>query len=103
MRRIWILLGLLCLVAAPALAQDPVKVDPQHYKVEIENAQVRVLRVHYGPHEKSVMHDHPDLVVIPLTDAQVKFTMPDGKTETRQLKAGTPTWNAAVKHRPTTG
>ena len=30
---------------APAPALDPVKVDPRHYKVEFENAQVRVLRV----------------------------------------------------------
>ena len=25
-----------------AMAQDPVKVDPKHYKVEFENDQVRV-------------------------------------------------------------
>ena len=47
--------ALLCLAALPLAAQDPVKVDPKHYKVELENAQVRVLRIHYGPHEKSVM------------------------------------------------
>ena len=27
-----------------AFAQDPVKVDPKHYKVVFENSQVRVLR-----------------------------------------------------------
>jgi len=26
-------------------AQDAVKVDPKHYKVELENDQVRVLRI----------------------------------------------------------
>jgi hypothetical protein len=26
--------------------------------VEFENDQVRVLRITYGPHEKSVMHAH---------------------------------------------
>ena len=31
---------------------DPVAVDTKHYKVEFENEHVRVLRVHYGPHEK---------------------------------------------------
>jgi hypothetical protein len=29
-------------------AQDPVKVDSKHYKVETENKQVRVLRITYG-------------------------------------------------------
>jgi hypothetical protein len=35
---------------------DPVTVDPTHYKVESENNRLRVLRVMYGPREKSVMH-----------------------------------------------
>ncbi len=45
--------------AVPAFAQDPVKVDSKHYKVELENDQVRVLRINYGAGEKSVMHEHP--------------------------------------------
>jgi len=44
---------------AIASAQDAAKVDPKHYKVEFENSQVRILRIHYGPHEKSVMHSTP--------------------------------------------
>ena len=47
------------IAAAPALAQDPVAVDPDHYKVVFENDQVRVLRITYGPQEESVMHEHP--------------------------------------------
>jgi hypothetical protein len=39
-------------------------VDPKHYKVELENEQVRVLRINYGAHEKSVMHSHPNSVAI---------------------------------------
>jgi len=37
---------------------DPVLVDGGHYKVEFENEQVRVLRVHYGPREKGQTHEH---------------------------------------------
>jgi hypothetical protein len=33
-------------------------VAPQNYKLELENDWVRVVRVHYGPHEKVVAHDH---------------------------------------------
>ena len=43
---------------APKTALDPVVVDPQHYKVEFENEYVRVLRVHFGPHEKGQSHEH---------------------------------------------
>ena len=43
---------------APVVARDPVTVDPEHYKVAFENDHVRVLRVHYGPHEKGQTHEH---------------------------------------------
>lgn len=41
-----------------ATALDPARVDPQHYKVELENEHVRVLRIHYGPREKGARHEH---------------------------------------------
>lgn len=54
---------------APATPLDPAKVDPQHYKVTLENEFVRVLRVHYEPHEKGEMHEHIlNRVVIYLND-----------------------------------
>jgi hypothetical protein len=37
---------------------DPVVVDAKHYKVELENDQVRILRVHYAPHDKGELHEH---------------------------------------------
>ena len=42
----------------PVTKLDPVTVDPKHYKVVLENDQVRVLRIHYGPHEKGETHEH---------------------------------------------
>jgi quercetin dioxygenase-like cupin family protein len=88
------------LAAAPARAEDPVKVDPKHYKVEFENDQVRVLRISYGPHEKSVMHSHPAGVAVFLTDGHGKFTMPGGKTEDAPFKAGTVQWQTPITHLP---
>jgi len=43
---------------APATKLDPTVVDAKHYKVEFENAYVRVLRIHFGPHETSPSHEH---------------------------------------------
>jgi hypothetical protein len=37
---------------------DPTIVDPSHYKVMFENEFVRVLRIHFGPHEKGEQHEH---------------------------------------------
>jgi hypothetical protein len=53
----------------PPTKLDPTEVDKQHYQVEFENPQVRVLRVHYGPHEKGVLHEHQlNRVVVYIND-----------------------------------
>ena len=98
MRRSLLLLASVCLVASAARAQDPAKVDPQHCKVEFENAQVRVLHWKTGPHEKSPMHSHPAYVAISLTNGHERYTMPDGTTKDIVLKAGESTWSPAVTH-----
>ena len=100
MHRSLLLLVFVCFTASLALAQDPVKVDPQHYKVIFENDQVRVLRIHYGPHEKSVMHVHPDAVVVYETDARMKMSTPDGKSVETEGKAHGSQWTPAGSHLP---
>ncbi len=55
-RILFLALFVLALAVPTALAQDATKVDSQHYKVESQNSRVRVLRIKYGAHEKSVMH-----------------------------------------------
>ena len=101
MRRTFFLTLFVLAFAVPSvLAQDPTKVDSKHYKVEFENSKVRIVRVHYGPHEKSVMHRHPDAVAIFQNDGKVKFTYPGGKTEEREMKAGQTLFTPAVRHLP---
>jgi quercetin dioxygenase-like cupin family protein len=87
------------MTALPA-SDDSVAVDPKHYKVEIQNDRVRVLRIKYGPGEKSVMHAHPANVAIFLADGQTKMTLPDGKTNMLDLKAGQVQWSDKDKHLP---
>lgn len=93
-------LALQFLPALPVAAQDAVVADPNHYKVEFENDDVRVLRITYGPHEKSVMHEHPTNVAVFLTDGDGQFTLSDGKTIGWHSKAGTVQWDAGGKHLP---
>jgi quercetin dioxygenase-like cupin family protein len=90
-----------CLCSATILlAQDAVKADPKHYSVVSENDQVRILKAHYGPHEKSVMHSHPDTVAVFLTDAKGTFTFPDGKKQDFAVKAGDSQFGPAATHLP---
>lgn len=99
-RGLFLTLFMLAVAVPSAFAQDATKVDSKHYKVEFENSRVRVLRVKYGPHEKSVMHSHPDSVAIFPQDGKVKFTYPGGKTEEREMKAGQAVFTPAVRHLP---
>jgi len=90
-----------CLCLTSTLwAQDAAKVDPKHYSVVSENDQVRILKVHYGAHEKSVMHSHPNCVAVFLTDGTSHFTFPDGKTTDMKVKAGDAVYTPAVTHLP---
>jgi quercetin dioxygenase-like cupin family protein len=94
------IIALLWFLNSGAFAQDPVKVDSTHYKVEFENDQVRVLRITYGPGEKSVMHEHPNAVAVFLTDVQGQFTFPDEKTQAMTTEVGQTLWTPAGKHLP---
>jgi quercetin dioxygenase-like cupin family protein len=87
-------------MAALAAAEDSVAVDPKHYKLEFQNDRVRVLRIKYGPGEKSVMHAHPANVAVILTGGQAKMTLPDGKSNVLDMKAGQALWADKERHLP---
>jgi quercetin dioxygenase-like cupin family protein len=91
--------ALVCLASAFALGQDPVKVEPKHYKLDFENDRVQVVSVHYGPHEKSALHDHPGGVVVILTEAHLRFTDENGKVREIFSKPGEARWYPPFKHR----
>ena len=56
--RLYRVAGIICLLAVTALGQDPLKVLPKAYKLQFENEWVKVVRVHYAPHEKLPAHEH---------------------------------------------
>jgi hypothetical protein len=58
------LAALLVWAGGAAWAQDPYRVAPENYKLEFENAAVRVSRVSYRPGDKLPVHDHPALPTI---------------------------------------
>ena len=85
--------------ASIARAQDPTRVEPSHYKLDFENQHVQVVSVHYGPHEKSGMHEHPGGVVVVITAGHLKFTDESGKVTEVFAKPGEARWFAPFKHR----
>ena len=86
------------LLAQSARAQNPAKLNPNSYKVLLENDRVRVLDVRLKPGDKSALHSHPGYVTYALTEAKIKITLADGKTELIDSKPGKALWHDPVTH-----
>lgn len=97
-RPFWAALAVLFFCSV-ALAQDPTKVEPTHYKLAFENEYVQVVHVHYGPHEKSSLHAHMGGVVVVLTSGHLRFTDENGKTKEVFAKPGEARWYPPFKHK----
>ena len=98
MRRFAFAIGLCVVFPAATLAQDPVKVDPAHHRVELENEDVRVLRITFAPGEKAPLHDHPNSVAVILGDAVNRLTAPGQKPTENPQKLGDVVLVDAGKH-----
>ena len=98
MRRLFLTIAMVWLAGFQGAAQDPVKVGPAEFKVEVENDLVRVLRVKRAAHAKSPLHEHPAAVVVYLTDLRVKVHGADGSVQDVTRKKGQAAFNPATKH-----
>ena len=89
----------LCLVSfgSALQAQDPAVINPKIVKVEFENSKVRILRVHFGPHERLESHSHPATAEVQLVDGSVQITTA-GQTAESPGKAGQFFWFEPTKH-----
>ena len=77
---------------------DPVKMDPEHHLVPLENDQVRVLRTILEPHLKSPMHEHPHYVVVYLTELHTTMKLGDGRVVDNPRRPGEIAWRDALEH-----
>ncbi len=87
-------------LAGATFAEDATTADPKHYTVEFENDRVRVIRVKYGPGEKSVMHTHGPNVAVFLSDISVRMHLPGGTSMDIPAEAGVTQWAENEEHLP---
>ncbi len=87
-------------IAVTSTAEDAVIADPKHYTVEFENDRIRVIRIKYGPGEKSVMHSHGPNMAVFLTNNKIRMTFPDGTSAEIMSKTGGIDWTDAEEHLP---
>jgi len=72
--------------------RDPVRVDPQHFKLGFQNERVRVVRLTMKGSEGSPMHEEPDILAVCLKECYVRLTRPDGKTQDLHMQTGDTRW-----------
>ena len=93
-----ILVGSTLLACATAWAQDPTHTDGDKYKVLLENAHVRVLEYTDLPGQRTQLHRHPAFVVYALAPFKRQIRLPDGRTMTREFKAGDVLYSEGESH-----
>ena len=83
---------------SPPITLDPVKLDPKHHIVVLENNRVRVLHTILEPHVKSPLHQHPPYVVVYVTGLHTTMKLADGKLIDNRRKPGEIAWRDALTH-----
>lgn len=79
------------------MCTDPVKTDPGLYSVVFENERVRVLEYRDHPGDRTSMHGHPDMVIVPLATFRRRLTV-DGRTVEVEKVAHEAGWVPAQSH-----
>lgn len=79
-------------------ALDPTRTDPDKYKVIFENDRVRVLEYRGQPGAKTEAHQHPNSVLLMLSDFQRRLTVGNDvrpkSTSARTSGPPTLTWSS---------
>ncbi len=71
---------------------DAIALDPDRYRVELDNDRVRVVRLRFDAGERGLMVSHPPRVLVTMTDVWVKVAFADGRTDERGAPAGLAVW-----------
>ena len=102
-KKSWIVLtvfvvALIIGAAKLALAQDPLEVGPDIYKLLFENDRVRAMQVTFKPGDKIAMHSHPDHTTCIVTGGTLRLSYPDGTTKELAGNPGDTFWIPAETH-----
>ena len=79
------------------MEHDPTVTDPNLYNVLFENERVRVLRYKDKPGDKTKPHQHPDSVLITLSNFRRRLTVGD-RTIDVEKSPHEVIWNPAQTH-----
>jgi hypothetical protein len=79
-------------INVPHSTFDPVELDPKHFRIALQNEQVRVLRLHAGSREVTESVQFSQGVLISLGDSHTVKILPDGTKSEDHRNAGAVSW-----------
>ena len=79
------------------ITDDPVATNPDHYRTLWENEHVRVLEYTDSPGDRTTPHEHPNTVMVTLTDFDRRLSSGDQSRDVT-LAAGSAVWLPAQTH-----
>jgi hypothetical protein len=88
-------------LADTANAQDAIKMQPQAYRVALDNDKLRALEYRSKPGMGVCgegMHSHPAHLTVVMTAGKVRVKTPDGKVIVAESKVGDVFWSEAETH-----
>ncbi len=78
---------------------DPVRTNPDQYRVEFENDHVRIVRAIYGPKHRGVIHEHRcGRVVVNITPLHEVVIRPGGEKVEVRANPGEAGWSEPDRH-----
>ena len=72
--------------------RDPVRIDPQHFRLDFQNEHMRVVRLTMKGSEGTPMHEEPEALAVCLKECHIRLTRPDGKIQNLHMQAGDVRW-----------
>jgi len=72
--------------------KDALAADPKHYRLDLENDRMRVLRLTLKADEIAPVHDDRDALFVCLKECHLRLTPPGGRSQDIHLQAGESRW-----------
>ncbi|PRB12585.1 cupin domain-containing protein [Microbacterium sp. MYb62] len=79
------------------ITDDPTLTNPDHYRTLWENEHVRVLDYTDEPGDETTPHDHPNSILVTLSDFSRRLSLGERTFDT-VLAAGQAVWLPAQRH-----
>ena|SRR5437868_13204365 len=73
-------------------SKDALVADPKHYKLELENDHMRVLRLTLKADEVSPVHDDRDALFVCIKECHLRLTRPGERSQDIHMQAGESRW-----------